>query len=145
MNIAQHVAVIDELCVRPFPAEHGPSDVGFGGPGHHVAVLHTGGGPGGDPAQWAVTADQFEKDRDALCEVLASRWGNLAPWNLQTVLLRTVREEIPEPWQWLSFRADVAWLGEVCGTGRWVAVAVAGRDPGAGIQLLAVVTETAPP
>lgn len=145
MNIAQHIALIDELCFRPFPAEHGPSDVGFGGPGHHVAVLQTGDGPGGDPAQWAVTVDQFEKDRDAVYEVLASRWGDTDPWNLRTVLLRTEQEEIPEPWQWLAFRADVAWLWEVQGTGRWVAVAVADRDPGDAVQLLAVVTETAPP
>lgn len=145
MNIAQHIALIDELCFRPFPAEHGPSDLGFGGPGHHVAVLQSGDGPGGDPAQWAVTADQFQKDRDAVYEVLASRWGDTDPWNLQTVLLRTAQEEIPEPWQWLSLRANVAWLWEVQGTGRWVAVAVADRDPADAIQLLAVVTETAPP
>lgn len=145
MDIAQHIVLIDELCFRPFPAEHGPSDVGFGGPGHHVAVLRTGDGPGEDPAQWAVTADQFEKDRDAVYEVLASRWGDVDPWNLQTVLLRTEREEISEPWRWLCFRADVAWLWEVRGTGRWVAVAVADRDAADAIRLLAVVTETAPP
>ncbi|KES05892.1 hypothetical protein BU52_17405 [Streptomyces toyocaensis] len=146
MDIAQHIALIDELCFRPFPAEHGPSDVGFGGPGHHVAVLRSGPGPrGGDPAEWAVTVDQFEKDRDAVYEVLASRWGDVAPWNLQTVLLRTEHEEIPEPWAWLGARAAVAWLWEVRGTGRWVAVAVADRDAGDDVQLLAVVTETAPP
>lgn len=145
MNIAGHIALIDELCFRPFPAEHGPSDVGFGGPGHHVAVLETGDGPAAGPARWAVTVDQFEKGRDAVYEVLASRWGDVDPWNLRTVLLRTEREEIPEPWARLSALADVAWLWEVQGTGRWVAVAVAHRDPGDAVRLLAVVTETAPP
>lgn len=146
MNIARHIALIDELCFRPFPAEHGPSDVGFGAPGHHVAVLESGPGPSdGDPADRAVAVDEYEKGRDAVYEVLASRWGDVSPFNLRTVLLRTEREEIPEPWAGLCARAEVAWLWEVPGTGRWVAVAVADRDPGDELRLLAVVTETAPP
>ncbi|MGC3001548.1 hypothetical protein ACPF8X_25035, partial [Streptomyces sp. G35A] len=129
MNIAQHIALVDELCFRPFPAEHGPSDVGFAGPGHHVAVLESGHGPpDDDPAAWARTLEQYEKDRDAVHEVLASRWGDAHPWNPQTLLLRTAQEEIPEPWAWLAAHADAARLWEVQGTGRWVAVAVAGRD-----------------
>ncbi|MBJ6647380.1 hypothetical protein ACWDLL_01215 [Streptomyces griseoincarnatus] len=145
MNLARHIALIDELCFRPFPAEHGPSDVGFSGPGHHVAVLETGDRPDLDPAGRAVTVDQFEKDRDAVYELLASRWGDTDPYNLRTVQLRTEREDIPEPWGWLSHHAGVAWLWEVRGTGRWVAVALADRDPSGSVELLAVVTETAPP
>ncbi|MEU9354656.1 hypothetical protein AB0D65_27660 [Streptomyces griseoloalbus] len=146
MDIAQHIALVDELCFRPFPAEHGPSDVGFGGPGHHVAILESSHGlRDGDPAEWAVTVEQYEKDRDAVYEVLASRWGDVPPWNLQTVLLRTGQEGIPEPWARLAARARVAWLWEVQGTGRWVALAVADRDASDEIQLLAVVTQTAPP
>lgn len=143
MNIAQHLAVIDELCYRPFPAEHGPSDVGFSGPGHHVAVLEAAADTG--PAARAVTIDQYEKDRDALYELLASRWGDTDPYNLQTVLLRTEREEIPRPWAELSACAGVAHLWEVEGTGRWVAVAVGDRDLSREVRLLALVTETDPP
>ncbi|MCT7355066.1 hypothetical protein N4P33_23355 [Streptomyces sp. 15-116A] len=146
MDIAQHIALIDELCFRPFPAEHGPSDVGFSGPGHHVAVLRADHGPDdGDPADWAVTVDQYEKERDALHELLAARWGETDPWNLRTVLLRTEAEEIPEPWARLAASAQWAYLWEVRGTGRWVALAVADRDPAGAVRLLAVVTETAPP
>ncbi|MFI9823438.1 hypothetical protein ACIHFC_23685 [Streptomyces sp. NPDC052013] len=146
MDIAQHIALIDELCFRPFPAEHGPSDVGFSGPGHHVAVLRAGHPlHDGDPGDWAVTADQYEKERDAVHEVLAARWGEADLWNLQTVLLRTEAEEIPEPWARLAACARTAWLWQVPGTGRWAAVAVADQDPAGGVQLLAVVTETAPP
>jgi hypothetical protein len=145
VNIARHIALIDELCFRPFPAEHGPSDTGFGGPGHHVAVLETDDGPDGDPARRAVTVDRFEKARDAVYEVLASRWGDTGPWNPRTVLPRTEREETPGPWSWLGARAGVARVWEVQGTGRWVAVAVADRDPDDGIRLLAVVAETPPP
>nr|WP_257004051.1 hypothetical protein [Streptomyces sp. SA15] len=46
MNIARHIALIDELCFRPFPAEHDPSDVGIGGPGYHVAELEGSRGCG---------------------------------------------------------------------------------------------------
>ncbi|MGW0613905.1 hypothetical protein [Streptomyces sp. NPDC002788] len=143
MNIAQHIALIDELCYRPFPAEHGPSDVGVSGPGHHIAVLAAAGED--DPALRAVTIDQFEKERDAVYELLASRWGDTAPYNLQTLTLRTEREEIPRPWAELSERAGVAHLWEVEGTGRWVAVAVADRDESDEVRLLALVTETDPP
>ncbi|MER7895212.1 hypothetical protein ABTX62_03495 [Streptomyces sp. NPDC096046] len=143
MNIARHIALIDELCCRPFPAEHGPSDVGVSGPGHHIAVLEAA--TDGDPAARAMTIDQYEKDRDAVYELLASRWGDTAPYNLQTVLLRTAGEEIPRPWAELSARASVAHLWEVEGTGRWVAVAVADRDPSREVQLLALITQTDPP
>ncbi|MFH9012280.1 hypothetical protein ACH4C6_12930 [Streptomyces sp. NPDC017943] len=143
MDIARHIAVVDELCHRPFPAEHGPSDVGVSGPGHHTAVLATA--EEDDPALRAETVDRFEKDRDAVHEVLASRWGDADPYNLLTVLLRTEREEIPRPWAELSQRASVAHLWQVGGTGRWVAVAVADRDPADAVRLLALVTETDPP
>ncbi|MET9393479.1 hypothetical protein ABZY20_24260 [Streptomyces sp. NPDC006624] len=143
MNIAQHIALIDELCYRPFPAEHGPSDVGASGPGRHVAVLDAA--TDDDPARWGVVADQLEKDRDAVCELLASRWGDTPPYSLRTVLLRTAHEEIPGPWGELSERASLAYVWEVEGTGRWVAVAVTDRDASQRLQLLALVTETAPP
>lgn len=142
MDIARHIALIDELCFRPFPAEHGPSDVGYGGPGHHEVALERSRG---DRGARATTVEQYEQNRDALHELLAPRWGDTDPWNLQTTLLRTEREEIPEPWASLSARARVAYLWEVEGTGRWVAVAVADRDETDEVQLLVVVTEIDPP
>ncbi|WP_031033568.1 hypothetical protein [Streptomyces sp. NRRL F-5650] len=146
MDIARHLALIDELCFRPFPAEHGPPDGDPTVPGSFTEVLESSRGLAGrDPAERAVTVEQYEKERDALWERLAARWGETAPWNLQTVLLRTEREEIPEPWAALSARARVACLWEAEGTGRWVAVAVADRDEADEVRLLAVVTREAPP
>ncbi|MEW2264630.1 MULTISPECIES: hypothetical protein [unclassified Streptomyces] len=146
MDIARHIALVDELCFRPFPAEHGPSDGGTAGPGHFTAVLESSHGlPDGDPAERAAVVEQYEKDRDALYERLSLRWGETDPWNLLTVLLRSDREEIPEPWAGLSARARVAYLWEAEGTGRWVAVAVADRDETDEVRLLAVVTQEAPP
>ncbi|MEJ8668415.1 hypothetical protein WKI71_07130 [Streptomyces sp. MS1.AVA.1] len=142
MNIARHIALIDELCFRPFPAEHGPSDVGDGGPGYHVVVLERSED---DCGTRAATVEQFEKYRDALYEVYAPQWRHTHPLNLQTTLLRTEREEMPEPWRSLSAGAAVAHLWEAQRTGRWIAVAVADRDPAADVQLLAVVTDVAPP
>ncbi|WP_217250484.1 hypothetical protein [Streptomyces sp. AC602_WCS936] len=136
MDIARRIALIDELCFRPFPAEHG----------HFVAVLESSHGlRDGDQGERAATVEQYEKYRDALHERLATRWGETEPWNLQTVLLRTEREEIPEPWAALSARARLASLWEAEGTGRWVALAVADLDETDEVQLLALVTQEAPP
>ncbi|GAA4815772.1 hypothetical protein [Streptomyces ziwulingensis] len=153
MDIARHLALVDELCSRPFPAEHGPSAVGAAAPRaqlavrHHLAVLRGSHGlRGGDGAERAVTVEQFEKERDAVEERLSVRWGRADPLNLQTILLRTEHEgEIPEPWAGLSVRARVAWLWEAVGTGRWIAVAVTDRDEEDEVQLVAVVTQTPPP
>ncbi|MFJ9725910.1 hypothetical protein ACIRP3_24440 [Streptomyces sp. NPDC101209] len=136
MDIAHHIALVEELCFRPFAA----------GRAHHEAELAVSHGlRGGDLAERAVTAEQYRKDRDAMYDRLASRWGETEPYNLQTVLLRSAEEEIPGPWASLSARADVAYLWEVTGTARWVALAVADRDVTDEVQLLAVVTDVAPP
>ncbi|CQR65268.1 hypothetical protein [Streptomyces leeuwenhoekii] len=146
MDSARYIALIDELCLRPFPAEHGPSDTGAAGPGWHLAELAGSHGlRDGDPAGRAVAVEQCEMERDALHEHMASRWGEGDVLNLQTVLLRTDREEIPEPWASLSARARVAYLWAARGTGRWIAVAVADRDEADEVQLLAVVTRADPP
>ncbi|MDQ1043653.1 hypothetical protein [Streptomyces sp. V4I2] len=146
MNIARHIALIDELCFRPFPAERGSSDVGVEGPGYHVAVLERSqGAADSECGVRATTVEQYEKDRDALYELLAPRWGHTAPMSLQTTLLRTEREEIPEPWALLSADARLAYVWEAEGTGRWAAVAVADLNPSDEVRLLAVVTEIDPP
>ncbi|MYU23101.1 hypothetical protein [Streptomyces sp. SID8352] len=146
MDIARHLALIDELCFRPFPAEHGPEGEGERVPGGFAVVLASSQDLcTRDPAERAPTVGEYETHRDALREHLAGRWGETDPWNLQTVLLRTEREEIPEPWAGLCAHARMAHLWAVEGTGRWVALAVADRDPADEVRLLAVVTEIDPP
>jgi hypothetical protein len=142
MNIARHIALIDELCFRPFAAEASSWDGGESGPGYHVVVLESSHG---DCGTRAATVEQYEKYRDALDEHFASRWRETAPYNLRTIALRTAQEEIPEPWASLSARARVAYVWEAEGTGRWVAVAVADQDEADDVKLLGVVTEVAPP
>ncbi len=142
MNIARHIALIDELCFRPFMAERTSSHGDESGPGYHVVVLESSHGDIGTRAE---TVEQYEKYRDALDERFAARWRETAPYNLQTVSLRTAQEEIPDPWVSLSARARVACVWEAEGTGRWVAVCVADLDEDDDVKLLGVVTEIDPP
>ncbi|MCF1594286.1 hypothetical protein [Streptomyces muensis] len=143
MNIARHIALVDELCFRPFAAaEHTSSDGEKSGPGYHVVVLESSHGDGGTRAE---TVEQYEKYRDALDEQFSARWRETAPYNLQTLSLRTEREKIPDPWASLSARARVACVWEAEGTGRWVAVVVADQDQADDVKLLGVVTEIDPP
>ncbi|KOG15217.1 hypothetical protein [Streptomyces viridochromogenes] len=142
MNIARHIALLDELCFRPFAAEYTSSDGEMSGPGYHIVVLESSHG---DCGTRAATVEQYEKYRDALDEQFAFRWRETGPYNLQTVSLRTAQEEIPEPWASLSARARVACVWEAEGTGRWVAVVVADRDEADDVKLLGVVTEIDPP
>ncbi|KUN96849.1 hypothetical protein [Streptomyces caeruleatus] len=142
MNIARHIALIDELCFRPFTAERTSSNGDESGPGYHVVVLESGHDNCGTRAE---TMEQYEKYRDALDERFATRWRETGPYNLQTVSLRTEQEEIPEPWASLSARARVASVWEVEGTGRWVAAVVADLDEADDVKLLGVVTEIDPP
>ena len=148
MSTARHLARIDLLCAREFPAEHGGSAApGPGGPGYHLAELSASGGleQGDGHFPRAAVEEQYEAERDGLTALLTLRWGE--PWifGLGGVLLRALEcgEEIPEPWASLSARVpDVhAWQT----AGRWVALGVARLDPARPPRLLAVVTGIDPP
>ena len=56
MNIARHIALIDELCFRPFMAERTSSHGDESGPGYHVVVLESSHG---DIGTRAVTVEQY--------------------------------------------------------------------------------------
>lgn len=145
MDIANCLAVIDQLCAREFPAEHGRTDVGTGGPGYLTAALETSGDfHEDDGTEREETEAQFEADRDALGERLAERWGPADAFGLAGVFLRTLAgEEIPEPWGTLASHVpDVqVWRAE----DRWIALGVSQWDGELPFRLLAVVTSTDPP
>ena len=67
MDSAKCLTPIDELCAREFPAEHGRTDVGTGGPGYLTVALETSGDlyedDGGERER---TEACFEADRDAV-------------------------------------------------------------------------------
>ncbi|MFD8999672.1 hypothetical protein ACFV0T_01575 [Streptomyces sp. NPDC059582] len=147
MDIARFLATIDLLCVRDFPAAHGRTDVGTGGPGYLIAELQTSDDFWEDDGtRREETGTQYEYDRDGLTERLTARWGPPHRVSLASVLDRTLGEEdIPEPWAALSGHVPDLHLWRPAGTERWLALGVSQWDKELSFQLLAVVTEVDPP
>ncbi|GGV56150.1 hypothetical protein GCM10010277_57110 [Streptomyces longisporoflavus] len=151
MSTAQHLAAIDLLRSREFPAEHGRSAGGDGGPGYRIAELLTSDGFWEDDGtQWEATADQYEAERDGLSVLLADRWGEPQIFSLGGLFERTLSggedgtgEDIPEPWGSLSSSVPDLHLWRA--DGRWIALGVSQWDRELPFQLLAVVTEIDPP
>lgn len=148
MDIERYLAAIDELCSRPFPAEHGMSDVGIAGPGYLIAELATSHGLStADAVERVRTAEDFHDVKEIISEHLNGRWGRQqVPWSLLTIRVRIDRgEEIPEPYLTVSHDVDELNVWEVDGTGRWFALGVADRQQDEEIRLLGTVTETPQP
>ncbi|MET8786988.1 MULTISPECIES: hypothetical protein [unclassified Streptomyces] len=147
MTIDQHLATIDLLRAREFPARRSASDVGFGGPGFHIAPLAVSAGLGtGDGAERERWAEDLDAWKEAIAQRLDDRWGEGLRWWSLTVGVRKARgEEIPEPWATLGDLVDELYLWRPDGSGRWVALGVAERDGADEIRLLAAVTDRDPP
>ncbi|WP_369214088.1 hypothetical protein [Streptomyces flavofungini] len=157
MSTAQHLAVIDLLRSRDFPAEHGRSECGSEGPGYHIAELLTSDTFWEDDGtRWTLTEEQYEAERDGLTVLLTGRWGPPQRFSLASLFdrlmdaesavgpgSRPAAEEIPEPWAHLSSCVPDLHLWRV--DDRWIALGVAQWDKELPFQLLAVVTETDPP
>lgn len=151
MSTAEHLAAIDLLCAREFPAEHGRSQSGVGGPGYHIAELLTSEGFWeGDGTEREATADQYEAERDGLTVLLAERWGAPQVFSLASLFERAqgdshdgAGEDIPEPWGSLSSSVPDLHLWRA--GGRWIALGISRWDEELPFQLLAVITETDPP
>ena len=137
MDIAKDLALIDLLCSREFPAEHGRSDIGMGGPGYHMVPL--------GPDNWESPDDCYAYEA-AMAERFTTRWGRMARWGTGTLGERTERgEDIPDPWALLGALAYELRAWEVKGTGRWAILAVADRNDEEQPRLWAAVTEVNPP
>ncbi|EGX58713.1 hypothetical protein SZN_16385 [Streptomyces zinciresistens K42] len=137
MDIAEDLALTERLCARAFPAQRGGPDAGAGGPGWFMVELSAGSrhGPEDLYAYEAALVQRFEE-----------RWGEGSRWGSATLLERAARgEELPEPWALFASRADDLRTWEAAGTGRWVSLAVADRDPEAVPALLLMVTDIDPP
>jgi hypothetical protein len=147
MDIAQYLDTIELLCTADFPAEHGGTDVGTGGPGYHVAALQTSRDFWEDDGtDRERTEEQYEADRDGLSEGLTRRWGPPQVLSLAGVLVRTESgEDIPEPWASLSAHVPDLHLWRSPQTDRWVALGVSQWDRELPFQLLALVTDIDPP
>ncbi|MGW7272798.1 hypothetical protein ACWGH5_19985 [Streptomyces sp. NPDC054864] len=156
MSTAEHLAAIDLLRSREFPAERGRSSWGVGGPGYHIAELLTSGDFWEDDGtRWEETSDQFDAERDGLTVLLAERWGAPQMFSLASLFERAqggvhafegaadAAEEIPEPWGSLSCSVPDLHLWRV--DERWIALGVSQWDKELPFQLLAVITEIDPP
>ncbi|WP_055696961.1 MULTISPECIES: hypothetical protein [Streptomyces] len=157
MSTAQHLAAIDLLRSREFPAEHGRSACGAEGPGYHIAELLTSDTFWEDDGtRWHAAEEQFEAERDGLTVLLADRWGPPQRFSLARLFERAMEEdfetgghageeteEIPEPWRQLCSAVPDLHLWRV--EDRWIALGVAQWDRELPFQLLAVVTEIDPP
>lgn len=147
MDIRHWLATIDLLCARDFPAEHGRTDVGTGGPGYHIAELQTSGDFWEDDGtEREETEAQYECDRDGLGERLTERWGAPDVISLESTFERAQDDEdIPEPWASLSSHVPNVQLWRPPKAGRWIALGVSQWDKELPFQLLAAVTEIDPP
>ncbi|MFG2759453.1 hypothetical protein [Streptomyces wuyuanensis] len=144
MTIAGHLAAIDLLRSRPFPAQSVRSEVGTSAPGYHTAELSTSEEFRDGGSQPEVVGEQYEAEREALATVLSARWGRPQVFGLGSVLIRSVEEEhIPEPWGMLSASVPDVHLWHV--DGRWVVLGVPKWDTESPYRLLAVVTDVDPP
>lgn len=151
MSTAEHLAAIDLLRSREFPAERGRSPSGVGGPGYHIAELLTSGDFWEDDGtQWEATADQYEAERDGLTVLLTERWGAPQIFSLASLFERAQGasydeegEDLPQPWDTLACSVPDLHLWRA--DGRWIALGVSQWDRELPFQLLAVVTEIDPP
>lgn len=145
MTTAQHLAAIDRLRGRAFPAQRGRSGLGDSGPGHHLAELPTPA-DGLDAAERVEgrSREPYEAECAALVGALSSRWGEGRWFALWSVSIGSIRgEAVPHPWGELSHRVEDLHLWRV--EGRWIAVGVARSEGEDEHRLIAVVTDVDPP
>ncbi|MFH0517764.1 hypothetical protein ACHBTE_11355 [Streptomyces sp. M41] len=137
MDVAKDLALTDLLCTRDFPTERGRTDFATGGPGYFMVELGAG--------SWRSPDDLYAYEA-ALIQRFDERWGEGSRWGSVTLQERGARgEEIAEPWAVLGIRADDLRTWDARGTGRWVNLGVADRDPEAEPELLLMVTDMDPP
>lgn len=145
MTIAGHLATIDRLRALAFPEVPGSTELGYSGPGHHVAALARSEEFWEDDGTRRLEVEeQYEADRDALSERLRDRWGPPQVFSLWSVLERGMEgEEIPEPWGVLSNHTPDLHLWRA--DGHWIGLGVSQWDKELAFELLAVVTTVDPP
>ncbi|OEU94477.1 hypothetical protein DB35_00635 [Streptomyces abyssalis] len=144
-DLAQHLATIELLRARHFPARHGREAGVVSGPGYHVAELSTSEGFWEDDGTArSATEDQYGAECGALSMLLTRRWGEPQVVSLYGVLTRSTEgEEMTEPWQGLSGGVPYVELWQA--DGRWIAVGVSQQGPELPFQLIAAVTVNDPP
>ncbi|WP_086825063.1 hypothetical protein [Streptomyces sp. NRRL B-24572] len=145
MTTTRHLATIDLLRTRAFPARPEASGPLDSGPGHHIGTLATSEDFWEDEDNRSLLVlERYEADRDGLAALLTVRWGPPRTLSLWYVLERLIDdEEMPEPWAALSCHTPDLRLWRV--DGRWIGLGVSQHDKELPYELLAVITEVDPP
>ncbi|MEE1815723.1 hypothetical protein ACWEPR_33060 [Streptomyces sp. NPDC004290] len=145
MTTAQHLATIDLLRARAFPARPERAGSVDSGPGFHLGELATSEDFWEDDgSRRALVEEQYEAERDGLAALLTARWGPPEELSLWPVLERSMDgEEMAEPWPTLSCHTPELRLWRA--DGRWTGLGVSQWDKELPFQLLVVVTEVDPP
>lgn len=143
MDLAAHLATVDLLRAREFPARRVRAGAVESGPGFHLADLAVSEDFWEDDgSRWAAVEDEFGAVCQALVELLAQRWGEPETLDLSPYLVRLDEgATVPPPLDVLcgylpqvhGWRVESRWIG--LGVGQWdgelpfqLVLAVAGRD-----------------
>lgn len=148
----EQLSIIDALRALPFPEQDGQLGMrdGWGGPGHHIAVLRRSQDfwHARDPQTVTAAEEELEADLSALVTVLAGRWGSPSVVDLWTYLGLDDpdypnMEEPPEPLNSLCNLAGSMQMWQVPSTGRWLGLTIGQADREFPFELLAAVGEAA--
>ncbi|SFH04738.1 hypothetical protein [Streptomyces mirabilis] len=148
----EQLSIIDALIALPFREQDGRLETrdGWGGPGHHIAVLRRSQDfwNARDPQTFTAAEEDLEADLSALVTVLAGRWGSPSVVDLWPYLgldhpdYPNV-EEPPEPLNSLCNLAGSMQMWQVPSTGRWLGLTIGQADREFPFELLAAIGETA--
>jgi hypothetical protein len=143
MDLPGHVAAVDALRARPFPARRERSGAVESGPGFHIADLRISEDFwDADPERRQRAEDDMEAECQALVELLSLRWGEPETVDLGVHLERSFNgEPVPPPLDTLCGYAAEAWAWRV--DDRWIGVCVGQWDPELPLQLVAAVGDAA--
>ncbi|KJS63723.1 hypothetical protein [Streptomyces rubellomurinus] len=132
---AAHLAALDDLLARPYPAAETGDATGYGGPGWWVQDLYVSGEFWDDEDGEALQrADEEAAGHfDALARALTARWGEPFTVDLWSYLVASFDgeqpgREAPEPIGLLSGRATALHVWPLPGGGRWLGLAVGQED-----------------
>ncbi|MDX2704769.1 hypothetical protein PV350_18135 [Streptomyces sp. PA03-6a] len=145
MDLPGHVALVDALRARPFPARRERCGAVDSGPGYHITDLRISADfwdADGDPGYRGQVEDDMEAECQALVEVFTERWGAPETVDLAAHLERSFHgEPVPPPLDTLCGYACEAWAWRV--GDRWIGVCVGQADPELPFQLVAAVGDAA--
>lgn len=141
-STANHLATIDQLRLRDFPARRGTAGRVESGPGFHVADLRVSEDFwDADLTRVEEALEEFEAELSVLVQALTLRWGAPEVLDLTDHLERqAMGEPVPPPLDALCGYVPELHIWRV--GGRWVGLGVGQGDRELPFQLLVAIGET---